>query len=110
MYKKNAKINRIIKSFIRELSKIGIPVKSIVLYGSYARGNYRKDSDIDLIVISDAFKNMDIRQRQEALGLASVRIMKPIEALGYSSEETKNVSSISILKEALAHGIQVYNY
>jgi helicase len=58
------------------------------LYGSYAKENPREDSDIDLIVISDDFKDMNLRERLEILGIAS-RVFEPIEALGYTSKEIK---------------------
>lgn len=35
-----------------------IPVEKVVLFGSYAKGNYTKDSDVDLAVFSPAFDNM----------------------------------------------------
>ncbi len=107
MRKKRTKINKIIDTYIQQLLNMGVPVKSIVLFGSYARGTYRKDSDIDLIVVSDAFRNMSLRQRQETLGIASARIMKPIEALGYSPEEVINAKPLTILKEALSYGIRL---
>lgn len=40
--------------YIEELRRIyGIHLKQIILYGSYARGDYRDDSDIDLMVLVD---------------------------------------------------------
>jgi len=35
-----------------------IPVEKVVLFGSYAKGNYTKDGDVDLAVFSPAFDNM----------------------------------------------------
>ncbi|MHB1275865.1 MAG: nucleotidyltransferase family protein [Candidatus Humimicrobiaceae bacterium] len=35
-----------------------IPVEKVVLFGSYAKGNYTKDSDVDLAVFSPAFDSM----------------------------------------------------
>lgn len=35
-----------------------IPVEKVVLFGSYAKGSYTKDSDVDLAVFSPAFDNM----------------------------------------------------
>jgi len=35
-----------------------IPVEKAILFGSYAKGNYAKDSDVDLAVFSPAFENM----------------------------------------------------
>ena len=67
-----------------------IPEK-IILYGSYKDGNPREDSDIDLIVISENFKEMNLRERLEILGLAAGKIFfNPIEALGYTEEEVRN--------------------
>lgn len=35
-----------------------ILVEKAILFGSYAKGNYAKDSDVDLPVFSPAFENM----------------------------------------------------
>jgi predicted nucleotidyltransferase len=44
-------IANLIKRFITELKKENIIVKKVFLFGSYARGTQRKDSDIDLAVV-----------------------------------------------------------
>ena len=49
-----------------------------------------EDSDINLIVISENFKEMNLRERLEILGLAAGKIFEPIEALGYTEEEVRN--------------------
>ena len=77
----------IINQYRKELEARGIKVKKILLYGSYARGKARKDSDIDLVVISDDFKNMDLFERHSLLGRARVNISHPMEILGYTEEE-----------------------
>ena len=94
------KIEKIIERYEKELMKIGITPQKIILYGSYAKGCSREGSDIDLIVISEDFKGMNIRERLEILGLASGRIFEPIEALGYTPEEIKNKKE-SFLEEIL---------
>ncbi len=48
------KIEKIIQSFIVETNNIlGKRVKKIILYGSYARGDYDKNSDIDIMILTD---------------------------------------------------------
>ena len=38
----------LLNEYVNELTKIyGSHLKKIILYGSYARGDYREDSDID---------------------------------------------------------------
>ncbi len=90
MVKTEREINTIIKNFNRELKNMNIIPEKIILYGSYKDGNPREDSDIDLIVISENFKEMNLRERLEILGLAAGKIFEPIEALGYTEEEVRN--------------------
>jgi predicted nucleotidyltransferase/uncharacterized protein (UPF0332 family) len=49
---------QIIKTFTKEiLKKYGSTVRSVVLFGSSARGSWRKESDIDVFVIIDDTKH-----------------------------------------------------
>lgn len=48
------KISKVIDEFIKEVNKtLGNRVKKIILYGSYARGDYNKSSDIDIMILTD---------------------------------------------------------
>lgn len=89
MPKKTRDVKRIIERFRQELRKLKINSEKIILYGSYAKGNPREDSDIDLVVISDDFEDMNLRERLEILGMAAGKVFEPIEALGYTSKEIK---------------------
>ena len=53
----------IINEYISKLSK-EIKIDKVILFGSYAKGTNREDSDIDLAISSDDFSNME---RTEAL-------------------------------------------
>lgn len=48
---------RITTEYINKLKQY-IPVEKVILFGSYAKGNYTKHSDVDLAVFSPAFENM----------------------------------------------------
>jgi len=78
-----------IRKFKKALEKQGISVKKIILYGSYASGRSGKHSDIDVIVISDYFQNMNILERGETFGrvLADIKMTAPIEPLGFTEDE-----------------------
>ena len=60
----NEKVKRIsteIKKYLIE--SFEDKVKKVILYGSYARGDYNKDSDIDiLIVVSDHINPIEIEE------------------------------------------------
>ncbi|HUT84814.1 MAG TPA: nucleotidyltransferase domain-containing protein [Thermodesulfobacteriota bacterium] len=104
MSARRREIKNIIKRFEAELIKLNIRPQKIILFGSYANGTPREDRDIDLAVISKDFKNLNVRERLDILGLAAGRVFEPIEALGYTPEELKHVNPVSILSEALASG------
>ena len=107
MYKAGSQIREIIKQYKDSLLECGVKAERFILYGSFAQGNPREESDIDLVVISESFKIMDLRQRLEVLGMGAARIMMPIEAKGYTSEEIKSVPEVSFLSEILKTGINI---
>jgi predicted nucleotidyltransferase len=45
----------IIGDFVKAVKKEGIRVDKVILYGSYAHGRERKDSDIDVAIVSRDF-------------------------------------------------------
>ena len=80
-------IYSIITEYKQRLEDSGVKVKKIVLYGSYAWGKAREESDIDLVVVSDDFKEMDLWERLCFLGHARIGIKRPMEILGFTEEE-----------------------
>lgn len=44
----------LIEQYIAEIKKIyGTHLSKIILYGSYARGDFKSDSDIDIMILLD---------------------------------------------------------
>jgi len=83
------KVIETIKTLKSSLEATGIRVNRIILFGSCASGNIGEGSDIDVAVISEDFKGMNLLERLEAIGTANAKakIMEPIEAVGYTEEE-----------------------
>jgi predicted nucleotidyltransferase len=54
-------INKEIQEFIQEVQQLlGKRLKKIILYGSYARGDYNKKSDVDIMILTDlSFKEIE---------------------------------------------------
>ena len=51
---KSAAVNIVLGKYVEKVSKIyGEHLKSVILYGSYARGDYTSESDIDIMILVD---------------------------------------------------------
>jgi predicted nucleotidyltransferase len=46
---------KVIRRFTEAINKKGITIDKVVLYGSYAKGRERPDSDIDMAIVSKDF-------------------------------------------------------
>ncbi len=65
------KINNIIKEFVDGVNKIlEDRVKKVILYGSYARGDFNNDSDIDIMILTDLTDDELAKYRSEISDLA----------------------------------------
>lgn len=78
----------------------GLNINKIIIFGSYAKGNYRKDSDIDLVVISSDFSGKGIFEKAKMLGDVEWKLIKkylvPFDIITMSPEEfEKGVSPVS---------------
>lgn len=63
-------IKELLNQYVTELKNVyGRHLKTVILYGSYARGNYNKDSDIDIMILLD-LGELDIKNyRHELSGI-----------------------------------------
>jgi len=87
---------------------MGIGVERILLFGSYASGQAREDSDVDLVVISADWEGLCERERLEVLGVAAARILQPIQAQGFTPEELSSGALSQFWREVVErHAVDV---
>jgi len=66
------------------------------------------DNDIDLVVVSDDFKNMDIWERLCLLGRARIGIKRPMEVMGFTEEELESEDNGTFIKhEIKSKGVEI---
>ncbi len=101
---------------IRELRRLaealrGLRVRSVVLFGSWARGESLRESDVDVIIVAEGFEGLPFYER-EYLVLRAYRGSLPLEPWCYTPREV--VESLEEnpridLVDAVEHGIVVYD-
>lgn len=90
-----------------ELEKIGFKVNSIYLFGSYAKGNWLKTSDIDLILISDEFERMEFIKRLDVVNkIIWEKKLGNLEVLPFTSKEVEKDAS-TVLRDAKKYWVKV---
>jgi len=97
-------IRRIIKE---ELEARGLRILKMVLFGSRAKGNYRPDSDWDILVVID--KKMKFTEKWEIidaikirlarLGIANDIILKSEEEAEESKDNIGNITYYALREE-----------
>jgi predicted nucleotidyltransferase len=97
---------KIISAFIKTLESRGIRTDKLILFGSYATGQFREDSDIDLVIISRDFNNKSYWDRIDILAGAIYEIFEPIEATAFTPEEWQ--SRESLIADFAENGEVVY--
>lgn len=87
-------IIEIIKKYIQELQKRGIPIQEAFIFGSYVKGTPREESDIDVALISDAFTGDRFEDRMKIVPLRR-SIDCRIEPMPFRPEDFYNGGSFA---------------
>lgn len=102
MYKRED-LNRIIQNFVLSISG-EYPVKELYLFGSYAQGNAREYSDIDIAVISDKFEGRRFWDKEK---LAKYIIKAPAELEVHPFKTEDFTEDNPFVKEIMDTGIKI---
>ncbi|MBW1615927.1 MAG: nucleotidyltransferase domain-containing protein [Deltaproteobacteria bacterium] len=98
------KIKNRIEKYLNLLIKNNIPIKEAVLFGSYAKGNYNKWSDIDIALVSDIFTGDRIADKDKIRSL-TLSVSSEIEVLPFSPADFNLHNPFA--KEILKTGIKL---
>ena len=88
-----------IEKFKKEALPIIVKVikpSRLLFFGSRATGNADENSDIDVIIISDMFKDIPFIKRMEKI-IKLTRFPKHVDYLCYTPEEFKNIKETSLI-------------
>jgi len=84
--------------FEKQLEQSGLHVSKVILFGSQAKGDATEESDIDIVVLSEDFRNKDIFERarltMDAEVLTIKKFMIPFDILTMTLEEFESGSSL----------------
>lgn len=105
MVKIPREVEGVIKDYLKELGS-DISIEKAILFGSYAKGNYGEDSDIDLAIFSDYFKDISqingirylLKRTRNYKGL-------DIQAIPFVKEDYEK--QIDFAKEIILTGIEI---
>jgi uncharacterized protein len=96
-----------LKRFQREVLpriKTDFTPQKILLFGSRVKGGADTDSDIDVVIVSDAFAGVPFVERMPLI-LKKIRFQKHIDFICYSPAEFERIKDkSSVLMDALETG------
>lgn len=99
-------VREIILRFIEALNKKGIHVERALLFGSYASGNARAGSDLDVAIVSPDF-GKDRFEEGKMLFQIAWRIDPRIEPVPISSKSFENDTWVPLIYEIRQKGIEI---
>lgn len=101
-----SQVIRTIKKFVRALRQEGISVERVILYGSYAKGKARADSDIDVAVVSKDFGKDRVEEGMSLFRIAG-RIDTRLEPVPISLKTFENDTWVPLIFEIRKYGVEL---
>ena len=94
--------------FLKKMPK-SIQVDQVIIFGSYLEGTATKDSDIDVLIISEDFRNLNEDQRLDILYEARGFSEPIIDPWGFTHKELSDASKLTTLGYARDQGIHFFS-
>lgn len=100
------KIQKQLRVFVKRVQNAYDPER-IILFGSYARGEATKYSDVDILVIAKKFKGTDPYERFSKLYDLGKDLDPDFNAFGYTPGELKKSSYVTTVRDAVETGVVI---
>jgi hypothetical protein len=95
----------VINKYVNLLKKEGVDVSRVILFGSYAKGTAKPESDIDIAIISSQFGKNNLKEMMFLRRIA-LKIDSHIEPLPFSPEDIDDRYS-TLAQEIIKYGITI---
>ena len=80
------RINKILKAYIHKLEKNNVHIEQAVLFGSFSKGLADQWSDIDIVLVSDAFEGIRFKDRKK-ISPITLSISRDLSPLPFRPED-----------------------
>ena len=97
-------IKKTIDEYLYTLKNNNIPIQNAILFGSYANGNYKDYSDIDIALVSDFFDGIRFLDRKKIMKI-TLEVSKEIEPMPFNT--TQFTTDDPFVKEIIETGINL---
>lgn len=100
------KVKKVVNEYVNRLAKEdNLPIDRVIVFGSYAKGEQRQWSDIDVCIISPKFKDNLAALEYLWRKRNDKEVEKGLEPIGFSDKEFQKGSSL--IREISETGVVV---
>jgi len=100
-------IRLIIKKYISELKKNGLIISRVYLFGSHAYGKPGTESDIDLLIVSPQFDDINREEYSAKLWLATETVDYLVEPIGVGEKAFNSNEFSPLLDLVKTKGLEI---
>lgn len=97
-------IQDIVESYVRKIGK-QIPIERAILFGSYAKGNYNEDSDIDIAIFSKYFASLEGLAAFKFLFMETLDYGIDLQPLAFTPDDYEK--PVGVIEEIIETGIEI---
>lgn len=98
----------VLKSFVENVVPVikrDLAASQVLIFGSRVKGEATKESDVDVIIVSDFFRGIKFVKRMAAV-LRLIRFSRHVDFICYTPEEFERIKDASIVvKTAVSEGV-----